>query len=139
MKWLFIHIKHLPIFFLAKRGTLAFVGFILSPLSWWNDLFVNVPLAYIFAWVVGKFLDIYISIPQWLFAALFVIGYFITNLVGFLMIHYSVVGVKHLEKKSIKNQIYVSIVYTLVIILLSYINVFDLNIELSIIPNWVIK
>ena len=26
-------------------GVMAFIGFMLSPLSWWNDLFVNVPLA----------------------------------------------------------------------------------------------
>ena len=25
----------------------------LSPLSWWNDLFVNVPLALVFAWLVS--------------------------------------------------------------------------------------
>lgn len=34
-------------------GTLAFIGFMLSPLSWWNDLFVNVPLALGFAWLVS--------------------------------------------------------------------------------------
>ena len=39
---------------LTKRkvcgGTLAFIGYMLSPLSWWNDLFVNWPLALAFAW-----------------------------------------------------------------------------------------
>ncbi len=30
-------------------GIVAVVGYLLSPLSWWNDLFVNVPLAYLFA------------------------------------------------------------------------------------------
>jgi membrane protein implicated in regulation of membrane protease activity len=34
-------------------GVLAFAGFMLSPLSWWNDLFVNVPLALVFAWLVS--------------------------------------------------------------------------------------
>jgi len=29
-------------------GILGLVGFMLSPLSWWNDLFVNVPLALVF-------------------------------------------------------------------------------------------
>ena len=29
----------------AYGGLLGFIGFLLSPLSWWNDLFVNVPLA----------------------------------------------------------------------------------------------
>ncbi len=30
-------------------GIVAVIGYLLSPLSWWNDLFVNVPLAYLFA------------------------------------------------------------------------------------------
>jgi len=29
----------------AFRRSCGFIGFMLSPLSWWNDLFVNVPLA----------------------------------------------------------------------------------------------
>ena len=28
---------------------LVTAGFILSPLSWWNDLLVNIPLAYLFS------------------------------------------------------------------------------------------
>ena len=36
-----------------QGGTLVFIGFLLSPLSWWNDLFVNVPLALGFAWLVS--------------------------------------------------------------------------------------
>jgi hypothetical protein len=33
----------------VKSFLVAIIGFILSPLSWWNDLFVNIPLAYLFA------------------------------------------------------------------------------------------
>src|ERR1035438_1053489 len=36
-------------------GVVAMIGFMLSPLSWWNDLFVNVPLALAFAWLVSWF------------------------------------------------------------------------------------
>ncbi|MBD3359493.1 MAG: hypothetical protein GF365_02185 [Candidatus Buchananbacteria bacterium] len=139
MKWILIHLKHLPTFFWIKRGTLAFVGFILSPLSWWNDIFVNVPLAYAFAWLIGKFLDIFIDIERWLFVTLFIIGYFITNVAGFLMMHYSIFGIKKVEKNSIMGQILVSLFYTLVIVGLSYFDIFDLNIQLDIIPDWVIK
>jgi hypothetical protein len=39
----------------ATGGVLALVGYMLSPLSWWNDLFVNVPLALGFAWLIGWF------------------------------------------------------------------------------------
>jgi len=34
---------------------MTLIGFMLSPLSWWNDLFVNVPLAIAFAWLVSWF------------------------------------------------------------------------------------
>jgi hypothetical protein len=61
-------------------GVLAFIGYMLSPLSWWNDLFVNVPLALAFAWVVSLF---YKSI----FAPALVLGYWLTNVVGFILMH----------------------------------------------------
>jgi hypothetical protein len=61
-------------------GVLAVVGFMLSPLSWWNDLFVNVPLALAFAWVISLFYA-----PA--FAASLVIGYWLTNVLGFILMH----------------------------------------------------
>jgi len=33
----------------VQGGMLGFIGFMLSPLSWWNDAFVNLPLALAFA------------------------------------------------------------------------------------------
>ena len=61
-------------------GALALIGFMLSPLSWWNDLFVNVPLALAFAWLVSWF---YKSA----FGAALVIGYWLTNILGFILMH----------------------------------------------------
>ncbi len=61
-------------------GALAFIGFMLSPLSWWNDLFVNVPLALAFAWLVSWFYK-----PA--FAASLVVGYWLTNVLGFILMH----------------------------------------------------
>ncbi len=61
-------------------GLLAIIGFMLSPLSWWNDLVVNVPLALGFAWVVG---EVY---PR-AFAPALVIGYWLTNVLGFVLMH----------------------------------------------------
>src|SRR5579871_3379486 len=70
-------------------GVLAFVGYMLSPLSWWNDAFVNVPLALAFAWIVTLLYKI--SIPggqnhdraKTVFEASWIIGYWITNVLGF--------------------------------------------------------
>ena len=36
-------------------GFLVVAGFLLSPLSWWNDLVINIPLALGFAWAVSYF------------------------------------------------------------------------------------
>ena len=59
-------------------GFLAFVGFMLSPLSWWNDLFVNVPLALAFAWLVSL-------VYKPAFTVALVVGYWLTNVIGFVL------------------------------------------------------
>src|SRR6266699_1229626 len=61
-------------------GALVFVGYMLSPLSWWNDLFVNLPLALVFAWGISLFYR-----PA--FEASLVIGYWLTNVLGFVLMH----------------------------------------------------
>jgi hypothetical protein len=64
----------------VSGGILAIVGFMLSPLSWWNDLFVNVPLALAFAWLVSFFYR-----PA--FEACLIAGYWLTNVLGFVLMH----------------------------------------------------
>jgi hypothetical protein len=64
----------------ATGGVLAFIGYMLSPLSWWNDAFVNVPLALAFAWIVALFYK-----PA--FEASWIIGYWLTNVLGFVLMH----------------------------------------------------
>lgn len=56
-------------------------GYLLSPLSWWNDLFVNIPIAYLFAFGFG-------IIHKSLFVPMLIIGYWITNVAGFMLMHY---------------------------------------------------
>ena len=84
---------------IVSRGIIGLIGFILSPLSWWNDAVVNFPLAYAFAWVVGKFISPLMVVHTWMFVNLFIVGYFMTNLAGFLMLHYSVWGMKAADGK----------------------------------------
>jgi hypothetical protein len=62
-------------------GFIAVVGFMLSPLSWWNDLFVNIPLAVGFAWVVSL-------IYKPAFEASLILGYLLTNMLGFVLMHF---------------------------------------------------
>jgi len=63
-----------------QGGLIGFVGFMLSPLSWWNDLFVNVPLAVAFAWVVSL-------IYRPAFEPAVIVGYWLTNVLGFVLMH----------------------------------------------------
>lgn len=54
------------------------VGWLLSPLCWWNDLVINLPLAYGFARLVQHWR------PD-AFATGLVVGYWLTNVVGILL------------------------------------------------------
>lgn len=58
-----------------RGGAMAVVGFILSPLSWWNDAFVNLPLAWLFASAVSL-------LSRRLFAPGLIAGYWLTNIAG---------------------------------------------------------
>lgn len=58
---------------------MAFIGFFLSPLSWWNDAFINIPLAVGFGWVVS------LIYPR-AFEGAVVIGYWLTNIVGLVLL-----------------------------------------------------
>ena len=63
-----------------QGGALAVIGFLLSPLSWWNDLFVNVPLAMAFASMVA-------ALHPPAFKPALVIGYWLTNMLGLVLLH----------------------------------------------------
>ena len=54
------------------------VGWLLSPLCWWNDLVINLPLAYGFARLVQHWR------PD-AFAACLVVGYWLSNVVGIVL------------------------------------------------------
>lgn len=99
-------------------GTLSVVGFLLSPLSWWNNLFINFPIAYAGAWVVSL-----VYKPAFLGAFIFV--YWVTNVVGFILMHKGVKKIiakddskqKYLKKELYKD-ILISILYTILIVVL---------------------
>jgi hypothetical protein len=97
-------------------GVLAFIGFMLSPLSWWNDLFVNVPLALAFAWLVSWFYK-----PA--FAASLVVGYWLTNVLGFILMHKGAQKLlsekqRHYSWRNLGRDIGISLLYTALIVAL---------------------
>jgi hypothetical protein len=69
--------KHFSRF--GKGGLITLVGFILSPFSWWNDLIVNIPIAYGCAWLVGK-------VVSGFFLPAFVVAYWGTNVLGMVLL-----------------------------------------------------
>jgi len=97
-----------------KGGVLATIGYILSPLSWWNDILINIPLAYAFAFPFGL-------ISKNLFLPMMIFGYWTTNVVGFLLMHHGVKDLVSKEKgkftkRELVKDIIISILYTLVVV-----------------------
>jgi len=98
-----------------KGGILATIGYLLSPLSWWNDIFINLPLAYIFAVPFGL-------ISRKLFSPMIILGYWITNIAGFILMHHGVTDLisketKTYTKKELTKDIIISIIYTLIVVI----------------------
>jgi hypothetical protein len=97
-------------------GLLAGLGFLLSPLSWWNDLVINLPLALAFAWIIG-----FLYKP--LFEAALIFGYWLTNIVGLVLLHKGVHQITS-EKatkyswQSVVKDLGISLIYTGLIVLL---------------------
>ena len=112
-----MHSGNKPVIRSLYRSLLALLGFILSPLSWWNDLFVNVPLAYALSYPFSL-------INPSFFLPAFVIAYWVSNLVGFLLIHYSVRGLSQSQKKTGApgRMIVITLFYTLLIVILVWLN-----------------
>jgi hypothetical protein len=97
-------------------GFMAAVGYLLSPLSWWNDLFVNVPLALLFAWLVSL-------VYKPAFEPCLILGYWGTNVLGFILLHK---GAKTMfsdkdhryNRRELLQDLLISIVYTALILAL---------------------
>ena len=66
-----------------RRGgwmALSAAGYVLSPLSWWNDLYVNLPISYLVA--NGAY-----CIHPRLFMPAMVGAYWLTNVIGLALMH----------------------------------------------------
>ncbi len=108
-----------------KGSVIGVIGFLLSPLSWWNDLVVNIPLAIMIGWIFSL-----IYKPLFLPAAIF--GYWFTNVLGLILLRRG--GQTALKeedapnpfsKKELVKDIIISVAYTGVIILLAKLKVIE--------------
>ncbi len=99
----------------SEDGLLALIGYLLSPLSFWNDLFINFPIAFVFAFFAGL-------ISKSLFAPVMIVAYWITNVLGFVLIQKGIVKIKgdkhRYDRKDFLRDIAFSALYTVIIVVL---------------------
>lgn len=88
-----IHHTRKRIYRTLTGGTITFIGYMLSPLSWWNDMLINIPLAFGFAYLIGLLISPFVSVHLYLFLGLMAVGYFLTNVLGFLLMQH---GARHM-------------------------------------------
>ena len=102
------------------RGILFITGYILSPLTWWNDIFVNIPVSYVIASIISKI------IGEDYFPELIVSVYLFTNVLGFLLMHISI-SWGRISRRKLLIDIIIATGYTIlvyVLALLGYIKPF---------------
>ncbi|MEB3357019.1 MAG: hypothetical protein VKK04_09850 [Synechococcales bacterium] len=109
-----------------RGGVLVSVGYMLSPLSWWNDLFFNFPIAY--AVGVGASL----INPDWFLAAT-AIGYWLSNVIGILMMQFGATDVVFGDRpRNLKKDVLIglgtSTLYTFGVGALVYFHVLEIPI-----------
>ncbi|ACK73665.1 hypothetical protein PCC7424_5318 [Gloeothece citriformis PCC 7424] len=100
-----------------KGLILLIIGYLLSPLSWWNDLLFNLPIAYGFGYLCS------LIWPNILLSAV-ITGYWLSNVLGILLMQKGVIEVMQNQptegnlKKELLTGFISSTVYTLIILLL---------------------
>jgi len=99
---------------MVQGSVLGVIGFILSPLSWWNDAFVNIPLAIGFGWLMA-------CLYKPFFQPAVVVGYWLTNVLGFVLMHKGAEKMVRGEaalrysRKDLLRDVLISLIYTAVI------------------------
>jgi hypothetical protein len=107
-----------------KGGFLMGLGYMLSPLSWWNDLFFNLPIAYLFGYLVSWYN------PDW-FLPFTAVGYWISNVLGIVMMQMGAMNMFfEKQEKNIKKDLLIglgtSTAYTLIVLGLMYFHILEL-------------
>ncbi|MCV3212127.1 hypothetical protein OGM63_01060 [Plectonema radiosum NIES-515] len=107
-----------------RGGFFLVLGYLLSPLCWWNDLLFNLPIAYGFGYICSLFS------PKLLIPCS-IIGYWLSNVVGILLMQLGSVDVfqNQPKERNLKKELFTglvsSTVFTLVIILLIQFKIID--------------
>jgi len=103
-------------------GTLVVVGYLLSPLCWWNDLAINLPLALAFGYLTSR------PFPEAL-VPLTILGYWLTNVVGFMLMQQGTLTALQKPRdnpnQSLRQGLITSTLYTLAIALLLQLHLIE--------------
>ena len=107
-----------------RGGALIGIGYMLSPLSWWNDLFFNLPIALAFGYLIS-----------WInphgFIAGTIVGYWLSNVLGIVMMQFGALDVFLPEdRQNTTRDLWIGFgsatVYTVVVAALFYWHVLDI-------------
>jgi hypothetical protein len=104
-----------------RGGAMVGIGYMLSPLSWWNDLFFNLPIALVFGYAASWFNS------SWFLPGT-VVGYWLSNVLGILMMQFGAMDLLvNEEKRNITRDLLLglggSTLYTLLVAALAYFHV----------------
>ena len=101
------------------RNTVFFIGWLLSPLTFWNDAFVNIPIAYLLANISIRFFP-----SNFLFTVM--AFYWLSNIAGLLMMYISGKSMIRNRKDVVKQLISLVItmlVYSAVLVILNKVGI----------------
>jgi hypothetical protein len=107
-----------------RGGLLVLVGYLLSPLCWWNDLLFNLPVAYAFGYICSLF-------SSNLFMPGLIAGYWLSNIIGILLMQLGTADILQgqQKEKNFKKELLMGVasstLYTAVIVALVQFKVLD--------------
>ncbi len=106
-----------------RGGFFFIIGYLLSPLSWWNDLFFNLPVAYGFGYLCSL-------VSPGLLVPCAIAGYWFSNIAGIVLMQIGAIDVfQDQAKPNLKQELFIGIAsstaYTLVILGLLHLKILD--------------
>ncbi|MBE9006495.1 hypothetical protein IQ259_15845 [Fortiea sp. LEGE XX443] len=107
-----------------RGGFCLVIGYLLSPLCWWNDLVFNLPIAYLFGYICSLFT------PKLLMPGV-IIGYWLSNIIGILLMQAGAIDVlqKQNQERNLKKELLTGLVsstaYTFLILVLIQFKIID--------------
>ncbi|WP_026731104.1 hypothetical protein [Fischerella sp. PCC 9605] len=107
-----------------RGGFFLVIGYLLSPLCWWNDLVFNLPIAYFFGYICSLF-------EPKLFMPSVIIGYWISNIIGIILMQAGAIDIfqNQPQERNLKKELLTSLlsstIYTFIILALIQLNILD--------------